>query len=489
MNDLSGIRLTNEDWLAIERELCRRSFADFIKRAWPHVIPDRLKWGWHMDAVAEHLEAVADGEITRLLVNIPPGTSKSTIIGVMYPAWLWGPKGQPHHRYIGAAHEQDLAIRDSRMMRDLVTSPWYQSLWPIGMKRDQDEKKYFENTSRGFRQACAVNAMTGRRGHTVAWDDPLSPKKSSSPAHRLDAIRTLTETVPTRLNDPETSAIIIVMQRLHEQDPSGYILSEGLAYEHLCIPMEYEPDRAKATSIGWTDPRTEDGELLMPERFPPHVIERDKKDMGSYAWHGQMQQRPSPRGGGIFKDEWWGYYGAVPKITHRIIFADTAQKAGEQHDYSVFECWGAIEGGGIALLDLMRGKWEAPELLTHARSFWAKHKAATGMGALRAFRIEDKSSGTGLIQTLKKEGVPVQGIPRAAGQDKVSRAMDAAPSVEAGLVKLPESAPWLSDFLAEASAFPNGANDDQIDPLCDAVADMLLGRGQAAVWMLPRGNR
>ena len=230
------IDLTNADFLAIERELCRRSFAEFIRRAWPNIIPDRLKWGWHMDAVAQHLEAVARGEITRLLVNVPPGTSKSTVTGVMFPAWLW--TWWPEHRYIGAAHEQGLAVRDSRQMRALVTSEWYQSLWPVKMTGDQNEKLYFENERRGFRQVCAVASMTGRRGNTVAWDDPLSPEKANSQTARDEAIRILSETVPTRVTDPEKSAIIIVLQRLHEADPSGHIIANGLGYEKLIIPME-----------------------------------------------------------------------------------------------------------------------------------------------------------------------------------------------------------------------------------------------------------
>jgi predicted phage terminase large subunit-like protein len=474
--------LTNEDVLAATRELCRRSFSDFIRLAWPNIIPDRLQWNWHIDAVAEHLQAVSAGQINRLLINVPPGTSKSTITGVMYPAWLWGPGGQPHHRYIGAAHEQGLAIRDNRLMRELVLSPWYQELWPTNLKGDQNEKLYFENDKRGFRQACAVSSMTGRRGHTIAWDDALNPSKANSQAHRDDAIRVLTETVPTRLNDPERSAIIVVMQRLHEEDPSGYILANDLGYEHLCIPMEFEPDRRKTTSIGWTDPRTKEGELLDPVRFPQHVIDRDKKAMGSYAWAGQMQQRPAPRGGGLIKDAWWKYYEVLPPLKWRGIWADTAQKAKEANDYSVFECWGETEDGKAVLIDLIRGKWEAPELLAQARAFWAKHKAMPGdrRGALRSFRIEDKVSGTGLIQTLQREGVPVQGIQRDS--DKVTRVMDVAPSIEAGLVLLPSGASFLSDFLAETSAFPNGAHDDQVDPMADAVADIVLRRGAGYSW-------
>lgn len=463
------VTLTTSDALAAEREMCRRSFAYFIRRAWPKIIPDDLSWNWHIDAVADHLQAVAAGEISRLLINVPPGTSKSTITGIMYPAWLWGPKGEPGHRYIGAAHEQGLAVRDSRIMRELVKSTWYQRLWPVKLTGDQNEKLYFENEERGFRQACAVKSMTGRRGHTIAWDDPLSPEKAFSEAYRDEAIRILTETVPTRLNNPKTSAIIVVMQRLHEKDPSGYILENELGYEHLCIPMEYEPGRNTATSIGWTDPRTEDGELLDPERFPQDVIDRDKKAMGSYAWAGQMQQRPAPRGGGILKTEWYGEYTVAPQIEYCTIFADTAQKTGQENDYSVFELWGRSTVGQAILLDLIRGKWEAPELITHARAFWIKHKGAYGE-LLNAMKVEDKVSGTGLIQTLRREGIPI--IPIQRNRDKVTRGYDAAPFIQSGNVLLPMSEPWVSDFLAESEAFPEGAHDDQLDPMFDAIADV-----------------
>jgi len=429
-----------------------------------------------MDAMADHMQALATGGISsnRLLINVPPGASKSTIVGVMYPAWLWGPAGQPWHRYIGAAHEQGLAVRDNRMTRELVTSEWYKNLWPIALKGDQNEKLYFENDARGFRQACAVASMTGRRGHTIGLDDPLSPEKAHSDKERETALRVLSETIPTRLNDPATSAIVIVMQRLHERDPSGFVLAEALGYEHLCIPMEFEAARKCTTSIGWTDPRTVEGELMFPDRFPQMVIDRDKRALGIYAWAGQMQQRPSPAGGGIFKNEWWQYYTVAPRTEWRAIYADTAQKTGQQNDYSVLECWGRTYTGQAVLLDMLRGKWEAPELLVHARAFWAKHSITEGAGPLRKMAIEDKVSGTGLIQTLKREGIPVIAVQR--DRDKITRAYDAAPMVEAGNVMLPRSAPWLSDLLAEASSFPNGAHDDILDPMMDAISDMLQAK-------------
>ncbi|MFD2439754.1 phage terminase large subunit [Paracoccus kondratievae] len=214
--------------------------------------------------------------------------------------------------------------------------------------------------------------------------------------------------------------------------------------------------------------------------------------MGADTWQlrhgGTAATAAQPRGGGILKDEWWRYWTALPEIEWRAIYADTAQKAKESSDYSVFQCWGRSKAGQAVLLDQIRGKWEAPELLAQARAFWAKHKAVQGLGSLRAFKIEDKSSGTGLIQQFKREGgVPVIGIPRVAGQDKVTRAMDAAPSIEAGQVLLPQSASWLSDFLAEASAFPNGAHDDQLDPSFDAVADIVLRRGERRAAVIKTG--
>jgi predicted phage terminase large subunit-like protein len=379
-----------------------------------------------------------------------------------------------HMRVVGASHEQGLAIRDTLKMRRLVTSDWYQALWPIALAGDQNQKTYYENADTGFRQACAVASMTGRRGDRVIWDDPHSVEDAHSPAQLATATRIFRETLPTRLNNPDSSAIIVVMQRLHNLDVAGIILSEQFDYVHLCLPMEYEPAAHCTTSTGFTDPRTIEGELLFPGRFPRTVVDRDKRILGSYAVAGQFQQRPSPKGGGMFRDEWWRYYKALPRLQWRSIYGDTALKAQTQHDYSVFQCWGRSHEGQAVLVDQIRGKWEAPELLVKGRAFWNKHKAVgPEYGALRAMKIEDKASGTGLIQTLKKEGIPILGIPRDI--DKVTRAGDASPLIESGNVLLPENAPWLSDYTAEFSAFPNGANDDQIDPTMDAIADILDG--------------
>ena len=466
----------------LDRELCRRSLADFVREAW-HVVEPGTPYvhGWHVDAIAEHLEAVTAGQITRLLINVPPGCMKSLLTAVFWPAWEWGPRVLPSIRFIGASHEEGLATRDNMKMRRLVTSDWYQARWPLPLTSDQNAKTYFENAKLGWRQSCPVRSMTGRRGDRVLWDDPHSVEDAHSDAKLKDATRIFRETLPTRVNDAKRSAIVVIMQRLNEDDVSGEILANDFGYVHLCLPMEFEPDRRCSTSIGFTDPRTEPGELLFPERFPREVVDRDKVIMGAYATAGQLQQRPSPLGGGILKGEWFGRYAAVPALLFRKIFGDTAQKTAEHNDYSVFQCWGKGVDGRAYLLDQIRGRWEAPELKRRAIDFWAKHQAAEledeHVPPLRQMVIEDKASGTGLVQEIRKDGgIPIKGQER--DRDKLTRVMDVAPQIEAGNALIPESAPWVSEFVGECEAFTpddTHAHDDQVDVLAMAVAD-LLGR-------------
>lgn len=462
------MQLSEPDLIAVERELCRRSLAEFAKRAWRVLEPAaELHWGWALDAICLHLEAVTDGRITRLLMNVPPGSMKSLLTGVIWPAWEWGPKDMPEMRYVGTAHEETLAIRDSRRCRDLIKSDWYQRLWNVQLAADLDGKREFGNTKKGIRQARAFTSMTGVRGDRVILDDPISADNANSAA-KLEAARiAFTETLPTRVNS-DKSAIVVIMQRLNEKDTSGVILSMGLPYVHLCIPMRFDPARKCSTAIGWEDPRTVEGELMFPERFGEAQVSELEQTLGSYGAAGQLAQNPSPRGGGIIKTAWFKYYTVTPQLEFTTIHVDTAQKTGEENDYSVLQLWGRSVVGQAVLLDMIRGKWEAPELLTHARAFWHKHKASAFNP--RSMKVEDKVSGTGLIQTLRREGIPV--IPVQRSKDKVSRGHDAAPFIESGNVVLPADAAWLSDFLAEVEPFPSGAHDDQLDPMFDAIEEV-----------------
>lgn len=459
------VSLTIADIHAAERELCRRSLAEFAKRAWSILEPATpLKWGWALDAICAHLEAVTRGEIHRLLMNVPPGCMKSLLTGVIWPAWEWGPRGLPEKRFLATAHSQTLAIRDNVKCRRLITSAWYQRLWPICLTGDQNAKTKFENTATGFREAMAFASMTGSRGDRVTVDDPISAENANSAAELDTAEREFTETLPTRVNN-EHSAIVVIMQRLHERDTSGIILAKGLPYVHLCLPMRYEPARHCKTAW-FEDRRKVEGELLFPERFAEAQVSDLELTMGSYGAAGQLQQRPMPRGGGILKSEWLRYWAQEPEMEWRQIYVDTAQKMEQQHDYSVLECWGRSKTGQAVCLDLIRGKWEAPELLEQTRAFWIKHRAR---GA-RSMKVEDKVSGTGLIQTLRREGIPV--LPVQRSKDKISRGYDAAPFIESGNVYFPEYAPWLPAFIAEYEAFPAGAHDDQLDPMFDAIMDV-----------------
>ncbi len=454
--------------IEIDRRECR-DFHTFVQRAWHILEPaTELKWGWALDAICEHLVAVSDGQIKRLLMNVPPGSMKSLLAGVLWNAWEWGPCGRPAVRFLSTAHKQDLAVRDTMKCRRLINSEWFQERWPISLVSDNNQKMRFENSSTGFREAMAFTSMTGSRGDRVILDDPHSVDDANSATKLLADVTTFREALPSRVNNDQ-SAIVIIMQRLNEADVSSVAIDLG--YEHLMIPMRYEPNRSRITSIGWQDPRRVDGELMFPERFPEKQVKELEDTMGSYASAGQLQQRPAPRGGGIIKTAWFRYYRDVPPLEWRQIYADTAQKTGEQNDYSVFQCWGRTTTGQAILLDQIRGKWEAPELLEQARAFWLKHNTDA---TARCIKVEDKVSGTGLIQTLRREGVAI--LPIQRDKDKVSRAYDAAPFIESGNVLLPEWADWLDGLLSEASTFPSGAHDDQLDPMFDAISDVQFGR-------------
>jgi predicted phage terminase large subunit-like protein len=475
-----ALPLTIEDLKEVEREYCRRSLAHFAKRAW-HVLEPatELKWGWAIDSICDHLEAVTRGEISRLLVNVPPGTMKSLLTAVIWPAWEWGALGMQEMRYLGTAHKQDLATRDSTKCRRLIQSAWYQNLWPVTLTGDQNAKTKFENTKTGFRESMAFGSMTGSRGDRVILDDPHSVDDANSKAKLKSDITTFREALPSRVNN-DASAIVIIMQRLSVGDVSDVALELG--YDHLLIPMEYEKGRSVHV-VGKPDPRKKDGELMFPERFSPLAVDRLKKSLGSHGAAGQLQQRPNPRGGRIIQSGWFGRYSVAPKMKWRACYGDTAQKKGEANDYQVGECWGLGEDGKIYLFDILRDKFEAYELEHRFPAFWEKHKADDS-SRLRYFAIEDKSSGTELIQKMRnviKPKIPVKAIPR--DKDKYSRLMDVLGFIESGYVMIPESAPWVADFLAECESFTaddTHAHDDQIDPMIDAIDDM-LNKGSTSI--------
>lgn len=455
------------------RAACR-TLAGFVREAWPVLHPGTpYIHGWHIDAICAHLEAITDGRINRLLINVPPGTMKSLLVSVFWPAWEW--TFRPELQYLTTSYSEAYVKRDSRRMRDLVSSEWYQALWPLSLPRTAEIS--FENSRRGFREGKPFASLTGGRGDRVIIDDPHSTETAESEADRNTAIRVFRESVPTRLNDPERSAIIVIMQRLHEEDVSGQILKLGLGYEHLMLPMEFEPERRCRTSIGFEDPRTEEGELLFPERFPRHVVERDKVPMGSYAVAGQFQQRPAPRTGGMFQRGDFEIVDAVPAGARRCRawdFAATAPKAGKQPDWTVGLRM-AYVGGIFYVEDVRRDRWSPADVEKNLRA------TASQDGTGVRIRIPEDPGAAGKADAATKvkllAGYDVT-VVRPTG-DKATRAKPASAQAEAGNIKLVRGA-WNEAFLDEVCSFPNGHHDDQVDAFADALNELALTPDTAA---------
>lgn len=424
----------------------------------------------HQVAICHSLEQVYTGDIKRLIINVPPRSGKTEIAVKAFIAWTIGLV--PDAEFIHASYSKRLATSNAYDIRAMMQHETYRAIFPwIALQDDSKAKDEFRTSKGGIVYATgAEGTITGYGagkmkdgfGGAIIIDDPHKAGEATSPIMRQNVIDWYQTTIQSRLNKPDTP-IIVIMQRLHEEDLSGWLLNGGSGehWDSLVIPA-----------------RNEDGSSFWPEQFPPDMLDRLEAS-SPYVFAGQYMQRPSPIGGGIFKDEWWRFYDAMPPLKWRAIYADTAQKTKEQNDYSVFQCWGQTQTGQIVMLDMVRGKWEAPELETMARAFWKKHLAIPNAGPLRAFKVEDKVSGTGLIQKLKREGIPI--IPIQRNVDKVTRAFDAAPYIQSGNVYIMSNIDHLSDFMSEASIFPNGTHDDMIDAAMSAISDMTAPQAVPAV--------
>lgn len=448
---------------AIRTERASRSLKQFVKQAW-HVLEadSEFQDNWHIDAVCQHLEAVTDGRIPRLIINVPPGHMKSLTVCVFWPAWAW--INRPHLRFLFASYSSDLSRRDNIKTNILLTSQWYQQRWGDKCQIIKGTEAKIVNSKMGFRIASSTGGVgTGERVHFSVNDDLLRANDAHSLPMRKQAIEHL-RAMSTRGVDPKTYGQVLIMQRLHEADPAGWAMANG-QWEHLCLPAEYEPNRPCKTSLGFEDPRTVEGELLWPARFPSQVLAEAKKSLGSFGFASQFQQRPSPDGGGIFKREWWRYYSAAPSEFLQIVQSwDTAFKTGQENDQSVCTTWG-IASNGYYLLDRWAGKLEYPELKRQAvalRNRWLPNTVL----------IEDKASGQSLLQELRREtDLPLIGI--NPDRDKTARAYAVTPQIESGNVYLPQNAEWLSDFMDEFDQFPNGLHDDQVDSVTQALGWLL----------------
>lgn len=459
------------------------SLHEFIRRAWPVLEPFRpLVDSWCLGAVAEHLQAVTDGQITRLVINIPPGCTKSMSCNVLWPAWEWGPWGSPHHRFISASYDQSLATRDLVRCRDLIKSDWYSSQWPIEFKPDQDEKTYYENTKTGWRKSVGVRgAMTGYRGHRIIIDDPHSVTTAESKVQRDETLRWGSETVPTRLDDDDTSAIVLMMQRLHEQDLTALYLSEHMEgdWVHLMLPMEFEGDRRCRTTVvmpngeTFEDRRTEEGQLLVPELKSRDAVDRLKRTLsalgGNYARDGQLQQRPTSRGGNLFRrDDFLLWEGPLPKNRKRVRGWDLAATTKSRSACTAGVLMSRLPDGRIIVEDCINeqlGPFEVEERIKHCAEFDGPRCRAS---------IPQDPGAAGVAwkvhMAAKLGGHDVRFSPETG--DKDYRAQPLAAQVEAGMVYLYPGS-WNSVYLSEMAAFgPGSARKDVTDASTRAYAEL-----------------
>lgn len=435
-----------------------------------------LVWAWHLDAVCAHLEAVVRGDINRLLINIPPGMSKSMLTSVMLQAYEWGPAGNPSKRYLTTSFNDGPVKRDTRKTRDLILSPWYQALWPSVTLTRAGETS-FANTATGTREGVAFGSLTSQRGDVLLIDDPHSTKTAESEAERNNTTRQFREGAQNRLNDQEKSAIIVIMQRLHEKDVSGQIVSLGMGYTHLMLPMEFEPARACKTSIGWTDPRTDDGELLDPRRFPRETVDKLKRDLGSYAYAGQYLQRPTPREGGLFKRHWFAgkIMKTAPKGTIWVRGWDLAATKLDATDTRGARTAGVKLGltpTGEFIVGDMKAAGEDAENVERLIRTVAE---IDGVGVCIDLPQDPGQAGKVQKRALVKAlaGYNVRVTPETG--DKVTRATPLSSQAEGGNLFLLEG-PWNEEYLDEVCLFPGGARKDVVDATSRAFGALQLLR-------------
>lgn len=436
-------------------DLLKTDLSTFIGKTFSTVDPGTTYLSnWHIDLIAEYLEAARKAEITRLIINMPPRSLKSVCVSVAWPAWLLG--HDPQSRIMTASYASSLSLKHSIDCRLVVNSPWYKQLFPeVALVRDQNEKHKFMTTKRGFRFATSVGgSTTGEGGNFLIIDDPISPAQARNAHWREQVNHWFDHTFASRLDDKHKGVIVLVMQRLHRHDLTGYLLAKG-GWEHLSLPaVAMKPEMH---DVGWVRKSREAGELLHPQRENMALIDRARIELGSSAFAAQYQQEPLPEDDGLIRGSWFGRYKAAPlAIERRVQSWDTAIKSQDEHDASV--CLTFVEHDNRSyLLDVRVFRREYPDL---KQIFYALAE----QWQPQAILIEDRSSGQQLLQDAKRETMlPVISINPQG--DKLTRFAAVVPMIESGKLVLPEQAPWLAEFESELFSFPDSAHDDQVDAL------------------------
>lgn len=506
--------LKGETLESVDRVLLAAKFRDFIPAAWTQYLPAvPYVPGWHIDAMAEHLQAVSDGQIRRLIMSIAPRHTKSSIAGVLFPAWHWTRRAST--RFLTGAYSEDVSLRDAVHSRTLMDTPWYRRRWGClcggahapgcvgwGFASDQNVKSRYANDRGGERLTASVKAgTTGEGGDILYMDDPIDIIAAQSDASRQHAWHYVSRVWFGRMNDAKKSAMIFAAQRTNQDDVTGRLLAEG-GFEHLCIPTEYNPKVfIPATSIGFTDKRTVPGELLWPARFGPDEVARAKKDL--YAWSAQHQQQPTPEAGGFIKRAWFRFWHRdhvsvvrddkgneyvskeIPDRFDQIIQswdcsklhdADNIRKKSDSDPVSG-QVWGRV-GPDYYLLDRVNERMDVVETCGAIVEMTKKWPQAT------AKLIEYAANGPSVINFLKRhisglipatpEGSKVARVMTAGRTDKQrdSRAVSMVALFNGGNVYIPHPLEhfWSWEFLEQLVGFPTAPHDDDVDAASQALS-------------------
>jgi predicted phage terminase large subunit-like protein len=444
-------------------ELCRRSFYRFLQEFWYELIPEDPIWNWHIKYLCDELQYLNSFVVARqpkpydLTINISPGSTKSTIVTQAYNAWVW--TVDPAQRIISSSYSHGLSLSHSVKTRDVVNSDKYKLLFPtVRLKSDQSAKSDFLNTSGGQRFTTSTGGtVTGMHGHQIIVDDPINPQQAASDAERKSANTFLNTTLSRRKINAAITPTILIMQRLHEDDPTGNQLAKkGKKIKHICLPAE---DRGNVLPPELADNYV-DG-LMDPVRLGPEVLAEALIDLGSFGYAGQYGQKPAPEGGGIFKRDWFPIIDWRQEFSNLVwnYTADTAYTKDEKNDPSGYIAYAEFENAFI-IRAAETDHLEFPELCRALPNF----AQSNGYSRRSIIEIEPKASGKSLVQTLRKETKlnVKEGIPPS--KDKVARAKDTAPTCESQRVKLIRGA-WNKPFLDQITTFPNAAHDEYVDNL------------------------
>lgn len=507
----------------LDELICGRSLRDYIPDAWKSwLVSKKYVHNWHIDAIADHLQAVSERKIRRLIISIAPRSMKSLCTSVFWPTWDW--VNRPGTQFVYASYGMHLATRDAVWSRRLMDSKWYQQRWGCrcgGGKgiheatckgwrftTDQNVKTLYENDRGGRRLTASVEAgTTGEGGDILVMDDPIDIQKAHSAQARATATNYFEDVWIGRQNDAATtSCMVVIAQRTHEEDLTGHILATHTGWDHLVLPTEYHPRvQVQMTSIGFKDPRSTAGELLWPARFGPDEVAEAKRR--PYTYSAQHDQNPKPAGGGIIKREWvvfWKPKGldllpprdrdgreyrvrdAPDEYEYQCQSWDTSFKdetdairKGRDPDPVSGGAWG-MQGPDAYLLDRVSGRMDIVQAIQAVRDMSARFPLAT------AKLIEDKANGPAIRQILRREltglipvtpeGGKVARVMTAAATegDKDARAMAMVDLFHAGnvLVPHPMIAPWVWDYIEELVSFPNAAHDDDVDMTSQALTHL-----------------